>query len=224
MFSGFRRGWQPANGLGCEHSAERGIESRKAGHPLLIVKRQFGWAKCRYCGIAKNASALTVLFALDNLISASFKMCFLPILTGNYTLIAYNTDSEREAEMIKLEKHAESAELAHVTAEDRIGSILTEGIRASEYGDLEVDGNGGYGVYAVRDIARHASLLRELGACGDRLRAVRFEAPGEWYECVAETVPEDYDDDPDTFAPYHLGYVVLPYDVAPEHIRGVDAI
>ena len=56
-------------GLAVEH----GIESRKAStrskveHPFLIVKRQFGYAKCRYRGIAKNASALTVLFALANI-------------------------------------------------------------------------------------------------------------------------------------------------------------
>ena len=56
-------------GLAFEH----GIESRKASvrakveHPFLIVKRTFGYAKCRYRGIAKNASALTVLFALANL-------------------------------------------------------------------------------------------------------------------------------------------------------------
>lgn len=53
-------------------AAEHGIESRKASvrskveHAFLIVKRQFGYAKCRYRGIAKNASALTVLFALAN--------------------------------------------------------------------------------------------------------------------------------------------------------------
>ena len=56
-------------GLAFEH----GIGSRKASvrakveHPFLIVKRTFGYAKCRYRGIAKNASALTVLFALANL-------------------------------------------------------------------------------------------------------------------------------------------------------------
>ena len=55
-------------GLAVEH----GIETRKASvrskveHPFLIVKRQFGYAKCRYRGIAKNGSALTVLFALAN--------------------------------------------------------------------------------------------------------------------------------------------------------------
>lgn len=53
-------------------AAEHGIESRKASvrakveHPFLVVKRQFGRSRCRYRGIAKNASALTVLFALAN--------------------------------------------------------------------------------------------------------------------------------------------------------------
>lgn len=51
---------------------ERGIESRKASvrckveHPFQIVKRRFGWTKCRYRGIRKNESALKVLFALAN--------------------------------------------------------------------------------------------------------------------------------------------------------------
>ena len=36
----------------------------KVEHPFLIVKRQFGYAKCRYRGIEKNGCALTVLFAL----------------------------------------------------------------------------------------------------------------------------------------------------------------
>lgn len=55
-------------GLAWEHS----IESRKASvrskveHPFLVVKRQFGCARCRYRGLARNASMLTVLFALAN--------------------------------------------------------------------------------------------------------------------------------------------------------------
>ena len=54
--------------LAWEHS----IEGRKASvrskveHPFLVVKRQFGCARCRYRGLAKNASMLTVLFALAN--------------------------------------------------------------------------------------------------------------------------------------------------------------
>ena len=55
-------------GLAVEHD----VESRKASvrskveHPFLIVKRQFGYDKCRYRGIEKNGSAPTVLFALAN--------------------------------------------------------------------------------------------------------------------------------------------------------------
>ncbi|NLH91209.1 MAG: IS5 family transposase [Atopobium sp.] len=52
---------------------ERYLESRKASvrskveHPYLIVKRQFGWAKTRYRGIAKNLSLMYVAFASANL-------------------------------------------------------------------------------------------------------------------------------------------------------------
>ena len=55
-----------------EGSLEREIERRKASvrskveHPFLIVKRQFGFARTRYRGLAKTANALNVLFALAN--------------------------------------------------------------------------------------------------------------------------------------------------------------
>lgn len=67
-------------GSGLVHTAEftaaneHDVESRKVSvcskveHAFLTVKRQFGYAKCRYRGIAKNASALTVLFALANVV------------------------------------------------------------------------------------------------------------------------------------------------------------
>ena len=125
--------------------------------------------------------------------------------------------------MIQLERHSEKAHLFHITTESCLESILREGIRASEYGDLEVDGNGGYGVYAVRDAALHASLLQELGSFGERLFAIRFETAGEWYECTGETAPEDSEEDGD-FEPCHIGYVVLPYDIAPRCIKRVDPV
>jgi IS5 family transposase len=49
------------------------IETRKASvrarveHPFLIVKRQFGWAKTRYRGLAKNDNLMCALFALANI-------------------------------------------------------------------------------------------------------------------------------------------------------------
>jgi transposase, IS5 family len=51
---------------------DREIESRKASirakveHPFLIVKRDFGFTKTRYRGIAKNRNQLHVLFASAN--------------------------------------------------------------------------------------------------------------------------------------------------------------
>ena len=51
---------------------DRAAESRKAGvrakveHPFLIIKRDFGFTKTRYRGIAKNHNHLHVLFASAN--------------------------------------------------------------------------------------------------------------------------------------------------------------
>lgn len=39
----------------------------KVEHPFRIVKQQFGYAKVRYRGLAKNSARLTMLFALGNL-------------------------------------------------------------------------------------------------------------------------------------------------------------
>lgn len=51
---------------------DRDIESCKAAvrakveHPFLIVKRDFGFTKTRYRGIAKNLNHLQILFASAN--------------------------------------------------------------------------------------------------------------------------------------------------------------
>ena len=39
----------------------------KVEHPFRVVKQQFGYAKVRYRGLAKNTARLTLLFALSNL-------------------------------------------------------------------------------------------------------------------------------------------------------------
>ena len=36
-------------------------------HPFRVVKRQFGYVKVRYRGLAKNTVQLVTLFALSNL-------------------------------------------------------------------------------------------------------------------------------------------------------------
>ena len=56
------------------HPVEQAIESRKASirakveHPYLILKRDFGFAKTRYRGLAKNLNRLQVAFACTNLL------------------------------------------------------------------------------------------------------------------------------------------------------------
>ncbi|WHZ11509.1 MAG: Mobile element protein [Burkholderiaceae bacterium] len=39
----------------------------KVEHPFRVIKRQFGYVKVRYRGLAKNTAQLYTLFALSNL-------------------------------------------------------------------------------------------------------------------------------------------------------------
>ncbi len=39
----------------------------KVEHPFRVIKRQFGYVKVRYRGLAKNTAQLVTLFALSNL-------------------------------------------------------------------------------------------------------------------------------------------------------------
>ena len=55
------------------YKARRKIEKVKAQarakveHPFRVIKRQFGYVKTRFRGLAKNTAQLTTLFALSNL-------------------------------------------------------------------------------------------------------------------------------------------------------------
>jgi IS5 family transposase len=62
--------------LDCERELDRLIEKAeklkasiraKVEHPFRLIKQQFGYAKVRYRGLAKNTVRLTMLFALGNL-------------------------------------------------------------------------------------------------------------------------------------------------------------
>ena len=64
--------------------------------------------------------------------------------------------------MIELKKHTTKTELLHITSKSCLESILKDGIVVSDFGDLEVDGNDGYGVYAIKDIKYHPDLIEEL--------------------------------------------------------------
>ncbi len=39
----------------------------KVEHPFRVIKRQFGYVKTRFRGLAKNTAQLVTLFALSNL-------------------------------------------------------------------------------------------------------------------------------------------------------------
>ncbi|MEA9776631.1 transposase, partial [Xanthomonas campestris] len=39
----------------------------KVEHPFRVIKRQFGYTKVRYRGLAKNTAQVLTLFALSNL-------------------------------------------------------------------------------------------------------------------------------------------------------------
>ncbi len=55
------------------YKAKRKIEKAKAQvrakveHPFRVIKRQFGYMKTRFRGLAKNRAQLVTLFALSNL-------------------------------------------------------------------------------------------------------------------------------------------------------------
>lgn len=49
-----------------EQERQKASVRSKVEHPFLIVKRQFGWAKTRYRGMAKNENLMCALFALAN--------------------------------------------------------------------------------------------------------------------------------------------------------------
>ena len=70
MRPGLRRQLNPF--IQPEFEAER-VEKMKASirakveHPFRVLKRQFGFAKVRYRGLAKNTARIITLFALSNL-------------------------------------------------------------------------------------------------------------------------------------------------------------
>lgn len=120
--------------------------------------------------------------------------------------------------MITLVKKTNKTNLIHITTKSCVDSILKNGIVASEYGDLEVNGNDGYGVYAIKSINSHPDLIEELAFSKEPLYAVIFSNPAEWYECTDETRQEN-DEEDNAFVPFHIGYIVLPYNIDKQFIK-----
>jgi IS5 family transposase len=54
----------------------------KVEHPFRVIKRQFGFTKVRYRGLAKNTAQVTTLFALSNLWMARAAISAVRRLSG----------------------------------------------------------------------------------------------------------------------------------------------
>lgn len=75
--AGFRIAEKPSKLRALKHVRERRHAERwerfkasvraKVEHPFRVIKRQFGYAKVRYRGLAKNTAQVLTLFALSNL-------------------------------------------------------------------------------------------------------------------------------------------------------------
>ena len=75
-----RRSKQKALPEGAAQDAWRELERRKAQvrakveHPFRVIKRQFGYTKVRFKGLAKNTAQVLTLFALSNLWMARHRL------------------------------------------------------------------------------------------------------------------------------------------------------
>ena len=58
---------QPVDALNDKIEYLKASIRAKVEHPFRVIKRQFGYAKARYRGLAKNAAQVTTLFMLSNL-------------------------------------------------------------------------------------------------------------------------------------------------------------
>lgn len=57
----------PRSGLVPATSAQAARRLSQREHPFRVIKQQFGFAKLRFKGLAKNTARLHMLFALSNL-------------------------------------------------------------------------------------------------------------------------------------------------------------
>ena len=75
--AGFLIAARPSQVRGIKNRKERGVAAcwqrmvarlrAKVAHPFRVIKRQFGYSKVRYRGLAKNTAQVLTLFALSNL-------------------------------------------------------------------------------------------------------------------------------------------------------------
>lgn len=99
--------------------------------------------------------------------------------------------------------------LIHVTTGDRVESIRAHGLKTSEFGDIDIIGNDGAGLYAMLpDYASARQLASDL-VPGEPAYAVIFRYEQTHFICDGVTERDEEDSPPD----YCKGYVVIPADV-----------
>jgi IS5 family transposase len=77
MLPGKRRAMDKGTPMGAileKHEQTKASIRAKVEHPFPVIKRQFGYAKVKYRGLAKNMANLVTLFALSNLWMARRKL------------------------------------------------------------------------------------------------------------------------------------------------------
>ena len=73
MRPGKRRKLEPESDKALMEKAKVSVRA-KVEHPFLRLKRQFGYWKARYRGLAKNTERLALLFGLGNLLTAEGRL------------------------------------------------------------------------------------------------------------------------------------------------------
>ena len=113
----------------------------------------------------------------------------------------------------KMRKSSGPAVLLHITTEDRIESIRATGLKASDFGDIDVVRNDGAGLYAVLPQRSVADPLVCDLFCGEEVYGILFEHEGDYFICdgVENTDWNDDRGDSDgSDSSFSSGYVVIP--------------
>lgn len=124
-----------------------------------------------------------------------------------------------------LEAHSEESTLYHLTFNETVEYIKTKGILPSQYGDIEIEGNDGRGVYCVENLDDLDYIMSLAGwLIGiENTSVIEFKTAGNWYKCINEIVEDTGDEDcEDEFdcadSLPHYGYVVHPDAIPKENI------
>ena len=122
-----------------------------------------------------------------------------------------------ETDGMLLEVHHEQEVLYHLTTKDRVKSIKDSGLIPSMFGDMDVDGNDGQGVYAVLAFNENPELAAEIKGADDKIAVVKFKTSDKWYRCIRDY---DYEKDKEERV-NRQDYIIHPSAIPVEDIKDV---